>query len=621
MPYLPIEQYGVIGDLHTAALVGRNGSVDWLCLPRFDSPSIFGSLLDHEIGGRFQIRSTSSGSATRQLYVPETNVLITRFLDPDGVGEIYDCMPIGVDEPGRKAVVHDLVRVVHGVRGVVEFELECQPAFDYGRVSPTVSVVADGCVFTAAGEDPMRVALLGSVPLVVREGAARARFVLREGEWAAFVFQHVEEGFPDPRLPPVEEIRRTVQATIDFWQRWTARCTYRGRWREVVQRSALTLKLLTYAPTGAIVAAPTTSLPEVVGGIRTWDYRYTWIRDASFTVYALLRIGFVEEAARFIDWLTTSCQIMEEGAPLQAMYGIDGRAELTESTLDHLEGYRGSAPVRIGNGAYNQLQLDIYGELLDSVYLYDKYGEPISYEVWQRLVRILDWLGRNWDQPDEGLWEVRGGRQHFVFSRMMCWVAFDRALRMATKRGLPAPHGAWREIQSRIYQDVMAHGWDPSLGSFVQYYGSDAVDAANLLMPLVKFVSPTDPRMLATLERTRRSLVSDSLVYRYAPCDAAPDGLPGTEGTFTICSFWWVEALTRAGQHREARLTFEKMLTYANHLGLYAEEIGASGEALGNFPQAFTHLALISAAYNLDQALDRPRTAADELSPPLLAPD
>ena len=621
MAYLPIEQYGVIGDLHTAALVGRNGSIDWLCLPRFDSPSIFAAILDDRIGGCFRIGAASERATTRQLYVPETNVLLTRFFEAGGVGEVYDCMPVEVDAPGARADVHDLVRVVHGVRGTIEFELECCPAFDYARAGHTVTPVDDGCIFTSEAPDRLRVSLLGSVPLDIADGTVRARFTLHEGEWAAFVFQHVEEGSPDPRLASIGEIRRVVQETIDFWQRWMARCTYRGRWREMVQRSALTLKLLTYAPTGAIVAAPTTSLPEVIGGVRNWDYRYTWIRDASFTVYALLRIGFVEEAARFIDWLTTSCQIMEDGYPLQAMYGIDGRAELTEQSLEHLEGYRGSRPVRIGNGAYNQLQLDIYGELVDSVYLYDKYGEPISYEVWQRLVQILDWLARNWQQPDEGVWEVRGGRQHFVFSRMMCWVAFDRALRMATKRGLPAPHAAWRETQSQIYEEVMARGWDVGLGSFVQHYGSDAVDAANLLMPLVKFVSPTDPRMLATLERTRRSLVRDSLVYRYAAGHAASDGLPGTEGTFTICSFWWVEALTRSGRVREARLTFEKMLTYSNHLGLYAEELGTSGEALGNFPQAFTHLALISAAYNLDRALDRRQPSTAELCAPLLAPD
>ena len=606
MSYLPIEHYGVIGDLHTAALVGRNGSIDWLCLPRFDSPSIFAAILDDGIGGRFRIAAASERATTRQLYVPETNVLMTRFLEPDGVGEVIDCMPIDVDRSGLTPAVHELVRVVHGVRGSVCFDLECLPAFDYARQSHTVEVVEDGCVFMSSGPQPVRLALLGSVPLEVHDGAARARFVLREGDWAAFWLQYVEDGSMVRRLPPIGALRASVQRTVDFWQRWLARCTYRGRWREMVQRSALTLKLLTYAPTGAIVAAPTMGLPETLRGERNWDYRYTWIRDASFTLYALMRIGLVEEAAHFIDWLTDRCYEIGDGGGLQVMYGIDGRHELDETHLDHLEGYCGSRPVRLGNGAYKQLQLDIYGELLDSVYLYNKYGSPIGYDLWKQLVRLLEWLRHNWQQPDEGVWEVRGGRQHFVFSKMMCWVAFDRALRMADKRGLPAPRSAWHETRSEIYQQVMECGWDPGQQTFVQHYGSDYLDAANLLMPLVKFISPTDSRMLSTVARTRDTLVSDSLVYRYAPGHAAADGLMSEEGTFSLCSFWWVEALTRSGQLREARLTFEKMLTYANHLGLYSEELGTSAESLGNFPQAFTHLSLISAAYNLDRALDRP---------------
>ncbi|HYU19309.1 MAG TPA: glycoside hydrolase family 15 protein [Chloroflexota bacterium] len=623
MTYLPIEQYGVIGDLHTAALVGRNGSIDWLCLPRFDSPSIFGAIVDDRIGGRFQIRAGHDQAATRQLYVPETNVLITRFLDADGVGEVYDCMPVEADEPGTTALVHDLVRVVHAVRGSVAFELECRPGFDYARAGHTVQAVPDGCIFTSDQPEPVRFALLGSVPLELRDGTARARFTLSEGEWAAFVLEHVDDDDPNVRLPSIGAAREAVQQTVDFWQRWLSRCTYRGRWREVVHRSALTLKMLTYAPTGAIVAAPTTSLPEAVGGVRNWDYRYTWIRDASFTVYALMRIGFVQEAARFIDWLTDRCHEIDPsgpGAALQIMYGIDGRNQLDEMELSHLEGYRSSRPVRVGNNAYGQLQLDIYGELLDSVYLYDKYGSPIGYDLWKQLVRLLDWLAQNWQQPDEGIWEVRGGRQHFVFSKMMCWVAFDRALRMATKRGLPAPRGLWQDTLSEIYEQVMERGWDERQQSFVQRYGSEYLDAGNLLMPLVKFVAPTDPRMLGTLARTRQTLVSDSLVYRYAPAGAAIDGLLGDEGTFSLCSFWWVEALTRAGELREARLTFEKMLTYANHLGLYGEQLGTSAESLGNFPQAFTHLALISAAYNLNAALDRPHLASAELGAPLLGP-
>ena len=619
MGYQPIENYGVIGDLHTAALVGRNGSIDWLCLPRFDSPSIFAAILDDKIGGHFQI-SAVDATGTRQLYVPDTNVLLTRFFTGTGVGEIYDCMPIESDEAGLAAPIHDLVRVVHAVRGPVAFELTCRPAFNYARADHVVEDVEDGCLFTSRGEDGVSVSLVGTVPIDVHDGTATARFVLQPGEWAAFVLQHVDDAHPATRVKPIGAIRDIVQQTVDYWQRWLGGSTYRGRWREVVHRSALTLKLLTYAPTGALVAAPTTSLPETLGGVRNWDYRYTWIRDASFMVFALMRIGFVEEAARFIEWLTQRVLEGNGDSSLQVMYRIDGSRVTTEQELSHLDGYRGSRPVRIGNGAHDQLQLDIYGALIDSIYLYDKYGRPISYDLWKHLVRLLNWLGDNWEQPDAGIWEVRGGPRKFVFSRMMCWVAFDRALRMANKRGLPAPRTAWEETSSRIYDDVMRHGWNPRLNSFVQYYGSEYVDAANLLMPLVKFVSPTDPRMLGTIDRTRQELVSDSLVFRYLQGESAPDGLIGEEGTFSMCSFWWVEALTRAGRLREARLTFEKMLTYANHLGLYAEQLGASAEALGNFPQGFTHLALISAAYNLDRALDHPRLASSEMESPLLGP-
>jgi GH15 family glucan-1,4-alpha-glucosidase len=412
-----------------------------------------------------------------------------------------------------------------------------------------------------------------------------------------------------------EHAQTLFESTVLFWREWLSQCNYSGRWREMVARSALVLKLLTFEPTGAIVAASTCSLPEEIGGMRNWDYRYTWIRDSAFTLYGLLRIGFTQEAAAFMDWLDKrSHEPGDALGPLQIVYGIDGRKDLTEHVLDHLEGYRGSRPVRIGNDAYRHLQLDIYGELMDSIYLYNKHGSPISYDTWQHVRNLLNWLSENWNRPDEGIWEVRGGRRHFVYSRLMCWVAMDRGLRLAEKRSFPADHSRWLSVRDQIYEDIMKNGWHEPRQAFVQYYGSDSLDASNLIMPLVFFLAPTDPRMLKTLAAINRplaegGLVSDGLVYRY---DAAKgtDGLQGDEGTFNMCTFWLVEALTRAGRVDrrrvyEAQLLFERMLGYANHLGLYAEETGHSGEALGNFPQAFTHLTLISAAFNLNRALGK----------------
>ncbi|HLH24558.1 MAG TPA: glycoside hydrolase family 15 protein [Chloroflexota bacterium] len=601
--YLPIEHYGVIGDLQTVALVGINGSIDWYCYPRFDSPSMFAAILDAARGGHFQITAVETAARHKQLYFPDTNVLITRFLSPDGVGELTDFMPLGRAE---EHAARSIVRRVCVVRGTLHFRAECLPAFDYARASHETVVQSAGALFvpTAAIPDApdLRMALRTNVPLTRYEDGVAGEFTLSAGQSASFIL--APAGGTETLPPVVEgEVDQAFQTTVRFWRRWLARCTYRGRWREMVLRSALALKLLTYAPTGAIVAAPTTSLPETLGGTRNWDYRYTWIRDAAFTLYALLRIGFTEEAGQFMEWLEARTRELDPDGSLQIVYGIDGRHALPEEILPHLDGYCDSRPVRIGNAAYCQLQLDIYGELMDSVYLYNKHGSPISYDLWNNLRRLMDWLTRNWDRPDEGIWEVRGGRHQFVHSKVMSWVAFDRGLRIARQRGLPADEHTWRETRNQIYEQVVARGWSPVRRAFVQYYGSDILDASNLLMPLVKFMGPTDPRILATLDRTLEDLVSDSLVYRYDPavCD---DGLGGArEGTFSICTFWLVECLTRAGRTEEARLIMEKMFTYANHLGLFAEEIGPSGEALGNFPQAFTHLALISAAVNLDRAL------------------
>jgi GH15 family glucan-1,4-alpha-glucosidase len=598
--YLPIEDYAVIGDLHTVALVGKNGSIDWCCLPRFDSPSVFGAILDVKKGGYFRIAPPDTPNmGHKQLYLPETNILITRFLTVDGVGEITDFMPI--KQEGTSEHLHHLVRSVAVVRGSLSFEMVCRPAFNYARDSHTVHLANDGAVFYSKS---MCLGLASTVPIEEDgQGGVRAKFTLHQGQSVHFLLESAKESDSAPQNLSDGEYQAAFQETMHYWQGWLSQCQYQGRWREMVQRSALVLKLLTYAPTGAIVAAPTTSLPETIGGARNWDYRYTWLRDASFTLYSLLILGFTEEAEAFMGWLDARCHELKENGTLQPMYSITGEQDLAETTLDHLMGYRESKPVRIGNGAYKQKQLDIYGEMMDSVYIFNKHKD-ISYDLWTNLRRLLGWLSTHWQNPDEGIWEVRGGPKHFVHSRLMSWVAFDRALRLARHRGLPAPVEDWTKTSAQIYEQIMQQGWSEKEQSFVQYYGSDAVDASALLMVLMKFTGPTDPRMLSTIERIQKELTSDSLVHRYNPKEAADDGLGSIEGTFSPCSFWLAETLARAGRIDQARLILEKMLSYSNHVGLYAEEIGPTGEALGNYPQAFTHLSLISACYNMDRALN-----------------
>jgi GH15 family glucan-1,4-alpha-glucosidase len=613
MAYQPIENYGIIGNMRTAALVGINGSIDWFCVPSFDSPSVFAAILDDQKGGRFEIGPRDGGTSTKQFYWPETNVLVTRFLSPDGVGELEDFMPVGL--PRKSPWQDQLIRRVRVTRGTMAFRMRCQPAFDYARMPHHATIDEHGAVFESAA---LKLGLASAVPLSCDGESVHATFTLQEGEEAIFVLSPLKAGEGCCQSPLNDETQKVFEQTVDYWHRWLSRCTYTGRWREIVYRSALTLKLMTFEPTGAIIASPTCSLPESIGGGRNWDYRYTWIRDAAFTLYGLLRIGFTEEAHAFMQWLDARIGEVDADGTLQIVYGIDGRHDLKEQTLDHLDGYRGSRPVRIGNAAYSQLQLDIFGELLDSLYLYNKYVTPIGYDAWTRIQRRLNWLCDHWQQPDEGIWEVRGGRRQFVYSKMMCWVAMDRGIRLADKRSFPVDRDRWQQVRDQIYEEVMSKGWNQKRQAFVQHYGGDSLDAANLIMPLVFFMSPNDPRMLSTLHAINRSpkeggLVSDGLVYRY-DSETGEDGLKDREGTFTMCSFWLVEALTRAGhvdraKLTEARLLFERMLGHANHLGLYAEEIGRSGEALGNFPQAFTHLALISAAFNLDRALDgRSRT-------------
>jgi GH15 family glucan-1,4-alpha-glucosidase len=598
--YPPIANHGLIGDLQTAALVTTDGCVDWFCCPRFDSPSVFASLLDHDKGGRCRIRPESDDYVVRQLYFPDTAILVTRFMTPAGVGEVLDFMP--VEDPHRASDRHRLVRVVRCVRGQMRFVFECAPRFDYGRQAHELELTDEGAVFRTP---TLQLTLHGGgAGAMQRQGDdVVGALTLQAGEAGGVMLESAADG--PPRTMTSDELLDLFTATARYWRGWLARSTYRGRWREQVDRSAITLKLMTYAPTGALVAAPTAGLPEQIGGQRNWDYRFTWVRDGSFSVHALLGLGFTEEAEAFARWLSDRVaeQAGEASGPLKIMYRIDGSSDLVEETLDHWEGYAGSKPVRIGNGAADQLQLDIYGELLDSIWLGDRSGIRVGHPGWVKLVQLTDWLCEHWDQPDEGIWETRGGRQNFTYGRLMCWVALDRMIRLASEHGLPADLARWIGERDKIYQQIMEHGWNPQLRTFTQHDRTEVLDASLLMMPLVGFIAPRDPMWLATLDAMDAELVSDSLVYRYDP-SASPDGLLGEEGTFSICTFWYVDALARAGRLEQARMVFEKMFTYANHLGLYAEEIGLTGEQLGNFPQAFTHLSLINAAINLDHMLD-----------------
>jgi len=602
--YQPIENYGVIGNMRTVALAGMHGAIDWFCFPDVDSPSVFGALLDDAKGGSFRIAPLDEAVRRKQFYWPSTNILVTRFFSGEGIVELQDFMPLrrGVTLPGR------LYRRARCVRGSVRFRVECRPAFDYGRKAHTVSICRDGARFDSPG---LSLTLSSSAQLREGDGgSACAEFVLKHGESHLFILAGCADPGEAPPVPNEGEAESLFRDTVEYWRGWLASCNYRGRWREQVERSALLLKLLTFQPTGAIVAAPTCSLPEVIGGSRNWDYRYTWIRDAAFTVYAFVRIGFKEEAAAFVEWIRKyGHNARAENRPV-TLLTVRGGGQAPEEILSHWEGYRGSGPVRVGNAAVSQYQGDILGEAMDSLYLYNKYVSPISYDFWSRIRDRLDWVCENWQRPDSGIWEMRGRQEDFVYSKVMNWVALDRGLRLAEKRSFPADRARWLAERDRIYEEVMARGWNAERKAFTQSYGSAHLDASLLIMPLVFFMAPTDPRMLGTLDAILKDpaeggLVSDSLVHRYPP---GIDGLAGDEGTFNMCSFWLVEALTRAGQSDparldQARIIFERMLGYANHLGLYAEQTSSEGAAIGNFPQAFTHLALISSAFNLDRML------------------
>lgn len=609
--YLPIEAHGIIGDLETVALVATTGTIDFMCFPQYDSPTIFCSLLDPERGGSFELAPVLDGHTTRQLYMPDSNVLLTRFLSDEGVVEISDFMHCT-----HKRSDGVLIRRVKTVHGEIRYKMRCAPRFDYGRQRHHILVDKEDyrAYFDCRESTQPDLFLHSSVPLHEDDGDAVAEFVLPAGSTATFMLEIARPEAESPTRHPHYPVD-AFKDTLNFWRDWVSRSNYQGRWRETVNRSALLLKLLVSRRYGSIIASPTFGLPESIGGVRNWDYRYTWIRDSSFTLYALMRLGYTDEAHAFMRWLEKRAGDSHTAyGGLQLMYGIDGRHQLTELELPHMRGYMESRPVRIGNGAYDQVQIDIYGELMDSVYLYDKFGGPVNYDLWKDLTRILNWVSKNWHLPDHGIWEVRGGDQEFLYTRVMNWVALDRGVRLAIKRSLPCPMQEWQAARDAIYQDIFDNFWNCDIKAFVQTKGSNVLDASCLVMPLVRFIGPRDPRWLSTLRAVEQHLLSDSLVYRYLPpgkkekAEAAVnplDGITGNEGTFSMCSFWYVECLSRSGDLQQARFLFEKMLGYSNHLGLFGEELGQRGEQLGNFPQAFTHLALISAAFDLDRRLDQ----------------
>jgi GH15 family glucan-1,4-alpha-glucosidase len=582
-----IEDYAVIGDLQTAALVGRDGSIDWLCLPRFDSPACFAALLDSPEAGRWQIAPAGGGMCTARRYRGDSLVLETEWRTPGGTISVVDVMP----PRGRAA---DVVRVVEGRAGRVDMRSELRLRFDYGSVTPWVTH-RDGGLAALAGPD----AAWLHAPVQLREegGATWAAFQVAAGERVPFVLTHAPSHEPVP--DPVDGLHAVAQ-TERFWAEWIGQCTYRGRWPEAVRRSLITLKGLTYGPTGGIVAAATTSLPEQLGGQRNWDYRYCWLRDATFTLQALLACGFVREARAWREWLLRAAA----GSPaaLRIMYGLDGRRRLPEYELPWLSGYEGSAPVRVGNGAAGQFQLDVWGEVLEGLHFARESGLAVSADAWELQRALMDFLEGNWTRPDNGMWEVRGPRRHFVHSKVMAWVGVDRMVRAVEQHGLDGPVDRWRRLRRVIAHEICENGYDADRGTFTQYYGGTELDASLLLLPRVGFLSWRDERMAGTVRAIERDLCEEGFVRRYRT-EGGVDGLPGSEGAFLACSFWLVDALHGVGRKADAHRLFERLLGLRNDVGLLSEEWDpVTGRQVGNFPQAFSHEPLINSALQLSGA-------------------
>lgn len=603
--YRPLADYGLIGDCYSAALVSHDGSIDWLCTPRFDSPSLFARLLDARNGGYFAIHPVSEYHSHHE-YAGYSGVLNTTFENADGAAVLTDFMPLGPgDEPwlwARPQALRRLVRTIEGVRGELELLIDFAPKPGYAIGEPTLT--ASGNRVSIRGPDASQFRLYSSVGLRVLGTIASCRIVVRKGERLALVLDlSGSQDQSDEYL--LSGVISQLDRTLAFWTQWCGQCKYRGVYEDAVMRSAITLKLLTYSPTGGMVAAPTTSLPEQIGGERNWDYRYTWIRDASFGAYALLSAGHEEDAFSFFEWVS-HVALQSRAGTLQIMYGLDGETDLPEITLSHLEGYRRSAPVRIGNAASTQFQLDVYGELLDCFHAYRRVGKiPAEHRdhVWPAFRQQVDYVVEHWREPDSGIWEVRTAPRHFVYSKVMAWTAVDRGIRGVEEMGFEADLARWRAARDAIRSDVLQNGYDSAIGAFTQSYGEPVLDAANLLLPLVGFIDANDDRMHSTIAATERDLLDRGLLYRYRGAD---DGLRGAETTFGVCTFWLVENLVLAGRVAEAQKLFEGMLARATPLGLYGEELEpSSGTHLGNFPQALTHIGLMNAAVRLGRALQK----------------
>ena len=596
-----INEHAIIGDLHTIALIDTRGTVDLMCLPRLDGPSVFAALLDPR-AGYFSVDCDIRKPRRRQIYVPDTNVLITSFHGTDAVLEVTDFMAIGQDvgEPV-------LIRMFESVRGEINVQVRCAPRFDYARAAHATECVGDAVDFTVEQQD-MAMRLIGDMGLEVDADTAAARLHLTPKQPRFLVLGSSRDGLPRRSAEVAAFARGKLTETIAYWRGWTAKSTYRGRWRGPVVRSILALKLLTSEEHGSMAAAATFGLPEVLGGSRNWDYRYSWVRDSSFATYAFIRLGYTEEAVSFMHWIGNCMNRSQTDGAMRPFYRLDGSSALDEEKLEHFAGYRDSRPVLIGNSANEQMQLDVYGALMDAVYLTSKYGGAPTFDAWDFINYHVEWLCKHWRDPDEGIWESRNGKRHYLHSRVMCWVAVDRAIRLGQKRSLPAPFPRWNEVRLEIHRSIVADFWNPELKSFVRSQGDTRVDASALMMPLVRFISAKDPRWTSTMQRIEEQLSEGALVHRYDTGDQV-DGMAGTEGAFTTCSFWLVECLARAGEVQRAELLFEKIMSYGNHVGLFSEEIQADGDQIGNFPQALTHLALISAAVALDRALsDRTET-------------